>query len=1193
MLLVCLSPAISQTVTADIGGTVTDTTGAVVIGAKVTATNTATGVITSTTTNSSGIYSVRFLPVGTYKVAVTAPKFSTAVYGPILLEVAQVAKVDAVLKPGKADETITVSGSTAPLLNTENGMISTTISETLVNSLPINGHNYAELTQIIPGGTVADGNQWNGAGQSSPDNSGVRVQSFATLPNINGNRTYTTNWTVDGISIVDTGANLSNGFDTPAYNVAPEFVQEVSILSLVPPAEYGDGATQIAVVTKSGTDKYHGSVGAYLQNYLMDANLFQNKRVLPGQPFTPRTDYTQTNYNVTAGGPVPFLKKKLFFFADYEAYRLPSAGASKVNVPLNAWRGNTTVCSTCGSADTTVSPLAGYAYFGSAVPQLYDSQNNFAPLNQTIGGVFYKNLVPINNPVAKYLFANSGLLPLPNTVASVAPITGNYQGYSKSLSRNDQGDAKVDWTPTYKDRITGRWSEGEGWAGNSTTIDPVSFPGINDFPFKQIALFYTRLITPSIINEARAGFTRIHYNSYALDLSGKFSHGESLVGIPWPNDLPGFSAQSFTESTNSTGTSSFGTSGSANLALDNQFSYGDNLTWQHGRHVSKFGVQLFRAQNNFYQNNSGGLLGGFNYSGVFTGSPAAGQTVGYDFADFLLDYSSSYSVSLQTGDVGLRQYRFATFAQDDFKVTPNLTLNYGVRWEYDQPLYEVNNKLSDINPTTGVLELAGQNGISRSIYKPTYDDFDPRVGFAWNPDILNKKLVVRGGFGLISFMDYNLLHPHVGNAPYHIGISKTATTPTSTSGGSPFAVTNGFGTTGSSPAGVSFNAWGNIKPMVETQYTLVTEYAINSKQTVSVAYAGNTAQHLADERNINQETLANTPSSAAFDTTTISTPTGNVTIGTSAVQLFESEAYSNFNAAEATYRLRPSYGFEITVNYTYSKALGDTSGIVAVNDNNIAGGDPQNNFCLACEYGPSASDSRHELNSSWVYELPFGKGKQFAGNSKTWLDEIIGGWKVSGSAVLFSGQPNTITANGGAITGGGTLRANHYRHMKITGPRLDGRYETTGGGSYAGDPGNDGSTSAGFKYVDTAWGNDPSANNSGDVGTGTCGQAGFDDGICAYGQPAAQVTGQAPVFGTAKVGSERAQGFRQVDASLQKNWTLYHDHQLMFLANAYNVGNIVSYNNEGRTVDGGSTWGFVQSTRSEPRQLELELKYKF
>ena len=1184
--IVCAVQAIGQTITGDISGTVTDTTGAVVVGARSTATNVDTGVSFSATTNREGIYSIRFLPVGTYKVTISAASFGTQTFGPLLIEVSHVARVDASLKAGSETQNVTVESGSASLLNTEDGTVTTTISETLINDLPVNGHNFTELTQLMPGSTVADGNQWNGAGQSSPNNSGERVQSFATLPNINGNRTYTTNFTIDGISIVDTGANLNNGFGAPAYNMPPEATKELSIVSNVPPAEYGDGATQIAVITKNGTDTFHGSAGFYLQNYLMDANLYQNKRVLPGNTFAPRTQYTQRQFNVTLGGPVriPHVfdgRDKLFFFTDYEAYRKPSAGSGRVNLPLNAWRGNTS--GSGNSADTSLSPLAGYAYFGSAVPQLYDSQNGYAPFNQTVNGVFYQNLVPIRNPVAKYLFAHPEFLPAPNTTPSLAPVVGNYQGYSKGISRNDQGDVKIDWAVSQKDHLSGRWSDGDANDGTIQPILAITFPGLNDFPFKQFALNYVHTFSTTVVDEFRAGYTRVHYNSYPL-ASSVFANGNTLVGIPWSNTVAGFSAQNFTGSTNSTSVTGFGTSGGFNLALDNQFSYGDNLTWQHGRHVSKFGAQWFRTQNNFFQNNSGGLLGSFNYSGVFTGKPAAGQTVGYDFADFLLDYSSGYSVSLQTGDVGERQGRFSVFAQDSFKILPKVTINYGLRWEYDQPLYEVNNKLSKIDPTTGALIIAGQNGNSRSLYQPTYGEFDPRLGFAWS---LNSKLVVRGGFGVTSYMDYNLLHNHVGNAPFHTSLNATAAAPTKTSTGTPYAVTNGFGATGATPGGVSFTSWGSLKPMWEPQYSLITEYAITGKSAVSLAYVGNIAQHLGDVRNINQWATPGVPTSAPFYNVSVATPTGGVGILSNAVQLYESEAYSNFNAGELTYRLLPTRGLEFQMAYTYSKAMGDTSGPVAVNDNNISGGNPQNNFCLSCEYGPSASDSRHMLSSSWDYAMPFGRGKQLVGNAPLWLDEVIGGWRLSGSAVLFSGQPNTITATGSANVGSaGPLRANHYRRLKTTGVK-DGLYQTSCGF----DTGSGSSNCS--MIVAGAWGTDASATHSGNVGTGTCGQAGFDDGTCAYGQPSASSAATGAIYGNASVGSERAQGFRQVDASLQKSWKLHETHELLFISEFYNVGNIVSYNNQGRTVNGGSAWGFVQSTRSEPRQIELEMKYKF
>ena len=181
--------ALGQTITGNINGRVTDPSGAVVVGVQVTATNVATQVPTSTTTNKEGLYSIRFLPVGQYSVSFQATGFSREVVPAITVEVAQDVELNATLKVGSTSTSVNVNAGTTPILNTSDGAISTTISQTLVDNLPINGHNFVELTQLVPGSTVADGNQWNGAGQSSPDNSGERVQSFATLPNVNGNRT--------------------------------------------------------------------------------------------------------------------------------------------------------------------------------------------------------------------------------------------------------------------------------------------------------------------------------------------------------------------------------------------------------------------------------------------------------------------------------------------------------------------------------------------------------------------------------------------------------------------------------------------------------------------------------------------------------------------------------------------------------------------------------------------------------------------------------------------------------------------------------------------------------------------------------------------------------------------------------------------------------------------------------------------
>jgi hypothetical protein len=1188
MLLVCCvsSAAFSQTITGDIGGTVTDSSGAVVVGATVTAQNVATNVTTSTTTNKQGIYSIRFLQIGTYKLKVVSSGFATTVTPPFLLEVSQVAKIDATLKAG-AETTVQVNGTLAPILNTENGTISTSISASLINDLPVNGHNFTELAQFVPGVSIGDQNQFNGA-TGSPNNSGERTQSFATLPNINGNRTYNNNYYVDGIENTDPGANLANGFGASIYSPNPDALANETIITTVPPAEYGNAnGGHILTVLKSGTNDYHGSASVELQNWEMDANTFGNKRVLPGGTFTPRGKYTQTIFGGTFGGPVriPHLfngRDKLFIFGDYLGYRKPSGGVSTTSVVPNAWRGNTTP----GSFDTTVSPLAGYAYFGSSVPQLYDSQNGFAPLNQTIGGVTYKNLVPIRNSVAKYLFQHPELYPLSNVtgVGGAGLIQNNYSGPVKSLQRNDQFDVKMDWNITEKDRLSARFSYSDANDKQTRPLTPVSFPGSNFFPYKGVSVNYVRTITPAIVNEFRVGLTRTHYNAVPNSGNTWGTNGDAVVGIAFANQtVPGFTAQSFSGA-GAQGTSAFGTAGATNTAVDNLFSYIDDLTIQHGRHIFKLGGNLNRYQTNFFAGaNYGGALGTMGYSGAFTGNPGAGQTQGYDFADFLLGYVSTLSVATSTGDFGSRSYRGAVFAQDDFKVTPTLTVNYGLRWQYTQPVYEVNNKISNLNLTTGQLIQAGVNGNSRSLYNAVHNEFNPRAGFAWQ---VRPRLVVRGGFAITTFMDYNAL-AHFGNAPFVSKVGLTANVPTATSAGSPYATSAGFPSASGSNS--NYTAWTNLKPQFVPQFSFVTEYQISNTASITAQYVGETGSRLLDVRNPNQWAIVGQASSAPYYSS----------IGSGSVNLLESEGNFNFNAGEITYRQRPAHGLEITANYTYSKNLADTNGPIIINDITGAQALPQDSNNLRGEYGPVGSDIRHMLNGTFVYTLPFGRGQRFGSGANFFVNELIGGWRVAGDAALLGGFPVLIRAGStsGLLGGSSIIRARQYRKMKIVGRKYGyivgqtGTSGTTGTVGYNQYPNNE--------IVAGAFGSDPSATHSNYIGAGTCNNSALaqDDQVCAYGIPYILTTaalGKAPNFSdTVHPGTERAPAFRGADAAVMKDFAIHGEHKLEFQAKAYNVGNITSYNNPNNIINGSNNWGIVQSTRSQQRQLELALKYKF
>lgn len=1125
VLSLVASQMTAQTITGGITGTVTDSSGSVIKGAAVTATDVSTNISSAAVTNEDGIYALRFLKIGSYKLVVTSPGFASYDVGPFAVETNQQLKVDAILRVESSTTSVSVTANQLPILNAENGTVNAVVDKTTIDNIPINGRNFTQLTQFLPGIALTNQNQWNGA-TGDPNNSGVRQQSVATAPSINGNRTTSNNYTLDGIQFYDTGANLSNAFGLPGYNPAPEAIEQVTVVSTNPAAEYGGGSGgQILSVFKSGTNEFHGSIYDYLQNWQQDANTFGNKRKPAGTPPTERAHYTQQTLGATFGGPI--IRDKLFFFADYAGYRKPTSSQGLVSVATEAMR----------QGDFSVFLSPAYIASTGKAKQLYDSQNNFAP--------FAGNMIPVRNPVAQYLFAHPEIYPLPNQPSTEADgVKYNYLPPPvKSLQRNDQGDIKVDYTIGANDTVSGRVSIGRANSGPHGTSLPTIFPTVQDFPFTSAMADWTHVFSPSIINDFRGGFTRIAYNNYNADIGGFFGlTGDAMVGIALPTaqTVPGFTQQSMvgSEQTTSNQVTSLGTNGPGRLALDNNIEYDDQLSIQRGKHLFKMGGQLIWYQNNFIPNTFG-ALGNFNYNGTFTGDPTAGVTEGFDFADFVLGYASGASISVgATGRVGQRQLRSAAYFQDDWKLTPSLTLNLGVRYEYDQPAYEVHNKIANVDMNTGQLLLAGVNGNSRALYNPTYRQIDPRVGFAWQ---ITPRLVARGGFASTTFMDFNALINHSANPPFSTQANISATAPTTTSSGSPLDPGTALSNVAAGAA-TSYTAWSSrLRPAFLPSFDLALEYQLSNAESLMVAYVGNVGSSLLDLRVGNQWTEYNTPSSAPF--ANLVGPTGNVTV-------YESEANQNYNAGEIVYRRRASHGITFTANYTFSKNLTNATGFAL--PSNIAGyvNVPQNSYNLRAEYGPAGYDLRHMFTSSFVVELPFGRGKAFGGNVNRLVDTIVGGWQLSGNATLYSGFPVTIQASNAFGGNQGTGRANHYRKLVV-------RHRT----------------------LTNWWGDDPSA--------GQCLVAGVDDGKCAYGAPA------PGTFGNASVGTERSAGFLGVDAAGFKDFTIFHEHKLQFRVDAYNVGNISSYNNPGRTVTASTGWGLVQSTRSQQRQIQFALKYKF
>jgi hypothetical protein len=1118
--LIALLPlaAIAQNVTGSVTGEVTDPTGALVPHAHIVVQNVATGVNTEGNTNDAGVYSIRFLPIGQYRLVVDAPGFGQITSPVFTLEINQTAKLNEKLSIG-ATSTVDVS-TVAPILNTNDSSLGITLDTTELSNIPLNGRNFSSATLFQPGAVSTDPTGFTGGNaiERNTYNNGVA--------SINGNRNQSNNYTLDGADQNEPQNNLI------AYNPAPDALAEVRVISANAPASYGNvNGGAVVSILKSGTNTFHGSAYGFLENYNLDANTWGNKHQFP---IIPKNPFTQSLFGGTLGGPI--LHNKLFFFVDYEAARRHSGGLTSASVLTPAMR--------TGNFSTLLAQ-------GNGGIQLYDSQNNFTP--------YANNQVTVVNPVAKYLFTHPELYPLPNATATSGVIGGNFQGAQRSFITNNQGDIKIEYDLGSANKFTAFYSQSDA-NDASTALIPVQFPSANIYPTKLGGGSWIHTFSNAVVNEARFGFTRVRWdNSIPTDPSGNFGlTGNQKVGIPFGTQLyPGFSEQDL-----NAGASTIGTSANTQILRDNTFNYYDNLTYQRGRHLLSIGVQATRYQQNYVNASNYGFLGNFNYSGAFTSNPNVEVGAGgYGPADFVLDRVYENRLGSTIGIVGNRQWRAAGYVQDDFKITPALTLNFGLRYEYDQPWYEAHNKTANVLLDSGTVEYAGSVPAGavagsivcpqRSCYQPNYTQFMPRLGFAYQ---VTPRFVVRGGYGATSFFEGDAFNQRLTSSPpFSQGSDLKASTPSGTNGGSPYKVESGF--TPVFGATSNYSVWPQkIKPAYINQFNLTTEFAITNATSLTVGYLGETGQHLADYRNANQLTLAqattiaNLPDGAAIPSSAVA-PYAKLVGQGGGLLVTESSAGMNYNAGQATLRHRATHGSEFTINYTYAKAMTNSSGNYGQPGISGSNGAFQNGYNGAADYGPSGQDVRHNLNAVGVYALPFGRDQAHLNHINPFLDLLIGGWRASGTLLNYTGFPITINSPDGSNTNTyGQARANHYRKLNVRN-----------------------------RSVNAWFGTDASAL--------AC-SAGGDNGTCAYGQ-------ENPLsFGTTSINSERAPGYRQIDGSAFKDFHITERQAIGFRADAFNLFNIASYGNPDNTIT-DTNFGQISSVRSPQRQIQFSAHYTF
>ena len=802
----------------------------------------------------------------------------------------------------------------------------------------------------------------------------------------------------------------------------------------------------------------------------------------------------------------------------------------------------------------------------SALPfQLYNTQA-YNPVTQTFP-VYVNNQVPVNNPVVKYLAAHPQDYPAPNAPALPGNFLPRFTGSQRSYLVNNQLDAKVDWTPRGADRISGFYAQSRARDG-STTAFPIAFSGINSFPTTLFGASWVHTFSSAIVNQANAGFTRTNWNQgVPIDRFGTFgTTGDQQVGIPFGTQrYAGFSGM------NIDGASTIGNQAAPQLLIDNTFGYNDNLTWQRGRHLFTLGVQGVRYQQDYTQSQNAGALGFFHYNGIYTKGPSTSNP-NFAPADFVLD--AVHDSGLQDGgEFGNRQWRAAGYVQDDWKVTPKLTVNLGVRYEYDQPMVEANNKNANVLPLNGgTIEYAGavpQGAAVGSIvcptvacYNPNYRQIMPRIGFAYQAA---SNISVRGGYGATSFFEGNAANQRLTNNPPLVstfsrnGIEPnySATTPASNTGGAPLHASQGFAVNSNTfqPNGGAFSEWPqNIQPAYIQQWNLTVETALNRLTSLSIGYVGQSGQHLMDYGNANQLTQAQAYDINVNDPATLPasdlTPYYNLAGPGGSVLITESRAKSNYNGLQVTVRQAQSRGLEYNLNYTWSKSMTNAAGNYGV-PNVQQQATFQDYYNSQADYGVSGDDIRSQFNAVVVYALPYGHGRQFGGHANIIFEELLGGWTISNAFKAFTGPPVTLFANGGNTNSSGNERANHYAPLRIVNRSLNNWFGT-----------------------------DPSATPCTDSSGVANGQP------CAYGQPSTYA------FGNAAVGTERAPGFYQLDSSIFKDLHLFREHTLGFRADLFNILNVADYGNPDSNIQ-DSTFGLINGVRNQERRIQLSANYKF
>jgi hypothetical protein len=1173
-LLLLVSSAAAQVDQGAVTGVVTDDTGAVVPKATVTLTDVDTGLVFTGRTNESGLYTFAPVKIGNYTVNVSAPGFQQVTHQSLHVDAQQRLNVPVTLNPGVVSQSVTVTGAAA-LLETQSSAVKQVVSTETINNTPLNGRNWVYIAQLTAG--VAPPFE-NTRGSGSGD--------FVA----NGQRAEQNNFILDG---VDNNTNLVDFLNGSSYVMRPppDALSEFSLQTSNFSAEFGHSAGAVMSASiKSGTNQIHGDVWEYVRNTDLDA---QNWNALTVPP------YHQNQFGATLG--VPILRNHLFYFGDLEANRISVGQTNVLTTPTALMRqGNFT-------------ELLNPSLSGQSQPvQLYQPNTANASQPLTCNGVNNTFCPSQIDPAAQNILK---LYPQPNANGGKT-----YNNLVENVARNDdvfQWDQRLDWNITSKDQAYARYSYLHEVILNALPLGPIldgsGYGGQRDTNlFENFMLSETHIFSPRLTNEFRFGYNwgvskykqPNAYNSgiaTSLGLGGVPALGAGQYGLP----LGYFNGT--IQQWGSVGT---------NDESQNVYQILDNVTWILGNHSLKAGVsfQAVRFSYLYAPASLGQYYYGYNSSGTvttFTGLPGVSFT-GNGVADFLAN-QSSYADIANAPNINDAQWYDAGYVQDDWRITPRLTLNLGVRYDFYQP-YKENAGQQGNFIVTGPLGIGTGSGIyqlpkqaenvplgaafpallakdnvtlqysgNARLANPQKTNFAPRIGFAYQA---LPNTVVRGGYGifyggLMAEGNTNLgaNFPFSNSANFYAPTCSTnncasvAGQGITLENGLQPQISGGFQNFVSFP---SFHATDvNIKTPYTMNYSLSVQQALSGNLAATISYVGNVSRHLS---------LYGAPNTApGLFAPGTNTQTYQPFPDLGGIGSIQYGGVSTYNSLQAKMEKRLSHGLSFLATYTWAHAMDDASdaagNFTAINDRN------QVLIPFIDEYTNSVFDIRNRVTVNGNYVLPLGRGQAFLSNQPRWVDEVLGGWSTSLTYAAQTGTPFTVSPNISTASGGST------RAIMIRDP-------FGAGGSP--DPSNPNTVCATQTRTKTNWYNPCAFANPlpGDliapVGTTPTGPGG--NGYLY----AAPVTGTANAiaFLGGRSNTLYGPGYYGVNMSLFKNFTTWREQYLQFRADSFNLLNHPTLSNPSNTsnnTSGGQITGpkFFQNNTPDARFLQLSLKYVF